>query len=66
MANIEIVEANLIVFVDKIEKAINDGYKVDYEVYPRNTGYLYTCNLIKDEDVKEEVKTTSRKPKATS
>ena len=64
MDKLEIVEANLIVFVDKIEKAINDGYKVDYETYPRNTGYLYTCNLIKEE-TKAEAKSVGRKPKAT-
>ena len=51
---IEIVEANMVVYVTKIEEAINAGYIVDYEAYPRNTGMLYIVNMIKkDEPIKK-------------
>lgn len=64
MDKIEIVEANMIIFIDRIEKAINEGYKVDYDVYPRFTGALYICNVYKEVEKEETTKPAGRKAKS--
>lgn len=49
-----IVDANIVVFLFEIQKAFEEGYRLNEEVEPGFFGYLYEAELVKAEDKKED------------
>lgn len=49
-----IVDANIVVFLFEIQKAFEEGYRLNEEVEPGFFGYLYEAELVKAEDKQEE------------
>ena len=58
--SVEVYESNFVVFMEKVEALIKQGYNVDYERYPHFDQRLFSCHLTLPEATEVVAKTTRK------